>query len=223
MITKYINEAKDYYYDIVMGEIVPGESGPVAVNSKFGWVLSRRSTSASQGNNATLSHQVIQREDPASYVLPASVNQDDRLSDSQQRFWDTKSVGIKSDIVNDRESQSKEFLPEVHFDEEEGRYEVNLPWKQDCFPKATEFRMCVNRLRQLHSRLKKDDSLLEEYNKVIQQQIGSGIIEEVPEQDDSEGYYLPHHGVLKSGKETTKLRVVFDGSSRPDVDSPSIN
>ena len=34
---------------------------------------------------------------------------------------------------------------------------------------------------------------------------------------------LPHHGVLKFEKETTKLRVVFDGSSRPDVDSPSIN
>jgi hypothetical protein len=83
--------------------------------------------------------------------------------------------------------------------------------------------MCVNRLRQLHSRLKKDNTLLEEYNKVIQQQINSGIIESVPEEDDNEGYHLPHHGVLKSERETTKLRVVFDGSARPDIDSPSIN
>ena len=147
--------------------------------------------------------------------MPASVHQDDSLSDSLQRFWDTQSIRIMSDIVNDRESQSKEFLPEVHFDEEEGRYEVNLPWKQDCFLKATGLGMCVNRLRQLHSRLKKDDTLLEEYNYVIQQQIDSGIIEEIPEKDDNKGYYLPHHGVLKSEKETTKLPVVFDGSSRP--------
>ena len=40
-----------YYYDIVMGKIVREDSGPVAVNSKFGWVLSGRSTNASQGNN----------------------------------------------------------------------------------------------------------------------------------------------------------------------------
>lgn len=52
--------------------------------------------------------------------------------------------------------------------------------------------MCVNRLRQLHSRLKKDNTLLEEYNNVIQQQIDSGIIEAVPAEDDNEGYYLPH-------------------------------
>jgi hypothetical protein len=45
----------------------------------------------------------------------------------------------------------------------------------------------------------------------------------VPEEDDNEGYYLPHHGVLKFERETTKLRVVFDGSARPDIDSPSIN
>ena len=118
----------DYYYEIVMGDIVRyvGKwASTVAVNSKFGCVLSGRSASASQSNNATLSHLVIQREDPASYILPGSVNQDDSLSDSPQRFWNTESIGIKIDIVNDGESQSKEFLPEVHFDEEEGRYEVN--------------------------------------------------------------------------------------------------
>jgi hypothetical protein len=63
--------------------------------------------------------------------------------------------------------------------------------------------MCVNRLRQLHSRLKKDNTLLEEYNKVIQQQINSGIIESVPEEDDNEGYYLPHHGVRERDYKTT--------------------
>ncbi|CAB4028472.1 Hypothetical predicted protein [Paramuricea clavata] len=74
------------------------------------------------------------------------------------------------------ETQTTEFLPEIHFDKGEGRYEVNLPWKQNCFPKSTGYGMCVNRFRQLHSRLKKN-TLVEEYNKVIQQQINSGIIE----------------------------------------------
>ena len=29
----------DYYFDILTGEMVRGESGPVAVNSDFGWVV----------------------------------------------------------------------------------------------------------------------------------------------------------------------------------------
>ena len=64
---------------------------------------------------------------------------------------------------------------------------------------------------------------MEEYNNVIQQQIDSGIIGEVPKKEDNDGYYLPHHGVFKTERVTTKLLVVFDGSSRSDVDSPSIN
>ena len=53
----------------------------------------------------------------------------------------------------------------------------------------------------------------------------SGIIEPVSEeQDNNEGtYYLPHHGVVRQDKETTKLRVVFDGSAKPDNSNVSIN
>nr|XP_012136801.1 PREDICTED: uncharacterized protein LOC105662013 [Megachile rotundata] len=41
-----------------------------------------------------------------------------------------------------------------------------------------------------------------------------GYMEQVTEdQDSSDGYYLPHHGVIKVSSETTKLRVVFDGSA----------
>ena len=36
-------------------------------------------------------------------------------------------------------------------------------------------------------------------------------------------YFLHHHGVIREDKETTKLHVVFDGSAKPNEDSPSIN
>ena len=212
----------DYYYDVVIGEVVRGESGPVAVSSKFGWVVSGPSKDTGRNKNATLAHLVIEQEGTAPHLYPDSIKRDDNLTQSLQRFWDTESIGIENDQFSESTKQ-KEFLHKVHFDKEEGRYEVNLPWKQDRSPKATGYDTCVNRLRQLHSRLKKDKDLLEEYNKVIQQQIDSGIIEAVPDEDDYEGYYLPHHGVLKSERETTKLRVVFDGSAKPDINSPSIN
>ena len=34
---------------------------------------------------------------------------------------------------------------------------------------------------------------------------------------------MPHHGVVREDKQTTKLRLVFDGSAKPDGNSPSIN
>ena len=83
---------------------------------------------------------------------------------------------------------------------------------------------CINRLRQLHRKLKGDERLCE-YNNVIKQHTKDGIVERVLDQNEpDEGtYYLPHHGVNRSDKETTKLRVVFDGSAKPDNTNLSIN
>ena len=78
----------DSYYDVVIGEIVRGESGPVAVSSKFGWVVSGPSIDTSQNKNATLAHLVIEREGTASHLLLDGIKRDDNLTESLQRFWD---------------------------------------------------------------------------------------------------------------------------------------
>ena len=70
-------------------------------------------------------------------------------------FRETESIGITDDI------ESATPLPieakrneEISFD---GRhYEVALPWKEDCFPRTNNYRMCEIRLRSLHFKLKKD-------------------------------------------------------------------
>ena len=85
--------------------------------------------------------------------------------------------------------------------------------------------MCSRRLFQLHSRLKKDESLLREYNQTIRQQIDSKIIEECEESQVTEdcSHFLPHHGVIKQDRQTTKLRVIFDGSAKSSNDDLSLN
>ena len=76
----------------------------------------------------------------------------------------------------------------------------------------------------MYSRLKTEPVLLQEYDNVIRQQLRTGIIEEVSEPTKLEGtYYLPHHGVVRREKLTTKVRVVFDGSARHGSSSLSIN
>ena len=47
----------------------------------------------------------------------------------------------------------------------------------------------------------------------------------VPKDDeDFEGaHFVPHHGVLREDRETTKLRIVFDGSARAGKNHYSLN
>ena len=88
------------------------------------------------------------------------------------------------------------------------------------------FENCVARLSSQLKRLRKDPEILKEYDSIIQDQLQSGIIEQVDcakRPDVGRVHYLPHHGVVRRDALTTKLRVVFDASSKPSSDSPSLN
>ena len=54
-----------------------------------------------------------------------------------------------------------------------------------------------------------------------------GIVEKVPECEEDKGendvHYLPHHGVIRKDKVTTKLRVAYDGSATTDTREHSLN
>ena len=75
------------------------------------------------------------------------------------------------------------------------------------------------------ARLKKDETLLQEYDSYFKAQSEAGIIELVPkDEEDFEGaHFLPHYEVLRQDRETTKLRIVFDGSARTDKNHYSLN
>ncbi|CAB4033147.1 Hypothetical predicted protein [Paramuricea clavata] len=68
----------------------------------------------------------------------------------------------------------------------------------------------------------------ERYNKIICDQLEAGIIERVPETSDSSNEktrinFLPHHPVIRRDKDTTKVRVVYDGSANGSNDERSLN
>ena len=77
-------------------------------------------------------------------------------------------------------------------------------------------------LSQLQSRLKKDKALFRDYDHIIREQEREGIVEQTII-NENDGYFLPHHGVIRQDKETTKLRIVFDGSAKPSEDDLSLN
>ena len=110
------------------------------------------------------------------------------------------------------------FFENISFNKEHGRYVVTLPWKRLRPPcdQFDNFNACLTWLYYLRTRLRKDECLLRENECTFQQQMESGIIEQVPksQERDKGCYFLPHHGVIRQDKEMTKLRIVFDGSSK---------
>ena len=134
-------------------------------------------------------------------------------------FWDLESIGIEAK----ESSVYEEFMQNIKF--QNGRYCVRLPWKAHHPPLPDNFSLSQTRLLGLVRRLKQSPHIFKEYDNIIQDQISLGIVEIVSDpwntSRSNQIHYLPHHGVVREDKSTTKLRVVFDATAR--TSGPSLN
>ena len=108
-------------------------------------------------------------------------------------------------------------LHEVSF--KDHRYEVELSWKEFHPPLPNNYNLCQRRLAGLLRRLKQDPDLYCEYKTVIKDQMRKRIVEFVtdsPTLETGKIHYLPHHVIMKQDKSTSKLRIVYDASAKPD-------
>lgn len=115
-----------------------------------------------------------------------------------------------------------QFMEGITF--QDGRYCVQLPWKNPHPPLPDNFKLSQRRLCGLLRRLRQEPSLLQCYDTVIKEQLKEGIVEVVQDPWISvmeKVHYIPHHGVIRDDKQTTKLRIVYDASAKED--GPSLN
>jgi len=133
---------------------------------------------------------------------------------------------LEQRVVDDSQSQTKGGSFLERFQVNNGCYEIHLPWRDYGLEVPDHFALCSSRLRLLDARLLKSPDLLDKYHTIIQEQLKKGIVEMVsedPQDVDTPVHYLPHHGVLCHDKQTTKLRIVFNGSAKTKMDPLSLN
>ncbi len=204
----------DHYWDFVTSiEQRVNQGGPIATYTRLGWVLSapvlvKESRAASI--NLTSTHVLR--------VETKLKTEDSDLQSEVKKFWELESLGIKSQ----EESVYSKFVEDTKFNRE--RYEVKLPWKEEHDVLPDNYKLSQTRLESQLRRLKQKPQVLEEYDRVIKEQLESGVIEKVEELTPKplgKVHYLPHREVVRQDKSTTKLRVVYDASARHN--GPSLN
>ena len=101
-----------------------------------------------------------------------------------------------------------------------------LTWKEHHKLLPDNYENNVAKLSSHLKWLRRDTEVLKEYNSIFQDQLQSGVIEQVDFSkcpDVGKVHYLPHHGVVRRDSMSTKLRIVFDASSKATTNSPSLN
>ena len=200
----------DYYYEMITGDIIRGDIGPVAVSSIFGYMLCGTMSENQSDELRISSNLVIQGH---CETLAVKNTKSDELVDNLKRFWEIDSMGTNDD---ENENKEHEILKDIDFVNK--RYQVRLPWVENELmpPLPEDYNLCKGRLNSPLFRLRKDPDLLKQYDAVFQEQLSTGIIEIVPESEyqDKNVHFIAHQPVIRKDRDTTKTRVVFDASAK---------
>ena len=221
----------DYFYEVVTGNIRKGSAGPIAISNKLGWLISGP-VDLAPGDSQTISnfvscrvigqHLVNESTKEQAEQFVQAVDNENELIETLKQFWKTESVGIEKENEQNEENQRKEI--DITFTGK--NYQVSLPWKDDISePLPSDYDLCHARLKSVYLRLQKDPQLCQEYDAIIQEQLNSGIIEKVPVGTENKANckYIPHHCVICSDHDTTKVRIVVHGSAKSSNDVLTLN
>ncbi|XP_035216171.1 uncharacterized protein LOC118189624 [Stegodyphus dumicola] len=183
-------------------------SGLAAIETKLGWTLFGKNGMREISDNSAL-------------LVTSMLNKEILISD----LWSLDSLGIldpseKKSKLELQEEARDHFLSTVKVNEE-GRFQVSLPWLDNHLPLKDNYDLAVKRLASTVKRLKAE-KLYDAYGEVFSEWEQEGIIEEVPKSEiDVTCHYLPHRHVVKENS-TTRIRPVFDASAKQ-KGSPSLN
>ena len=188
----------DYYQDVMTGCMRHmSTSGPIAMESMFGWILGGRVRSTEEESAQTL------------FVRASSAGED------LERIWNLESIGIESSPFSSacQEKQSIETAAVAHFENtctrlNDGRYEVRWPKKENFHTLPEDDKLARLRLERCEKALERSGRR-QEYEKAIMQYIDEGYAERAPSTPDGPLHVMSHHAVYKNGK----IRIVFDASA----------
>ena len=129
--------------------------------------------------------------------------------------------------VEDRGDTNSEILNEFKENitrKDDGRYQITFPWISGRKPTDTNEQQSRKRLQYVNRKLDKTPELKQEYDNIVNQQLSAGVVENAPEIPTGDRvYYMPHKPVARQNATTTKVRMVFDASAKPNATSDSIN
>ena len=197
----------DYLWSFQTGSTRRGKAGdPVAVETELGWVLSGPLRMQEAGSASVL--QVN---------FAGQTSDIESLERNVQKLWSFEALGI-----NEKDKVHEEFLDSINFTG--NRYSVKLPWKEGHDKLPDNYANSLGRMKSQLKRLRKEPELLKEYHAIIKEQVELEIVEPVAELEKANKvHYLPHQAVIRKDAVTTKVRIVYDASSKESKLGTSLN
>ncbi|PIC31055.1 hypothetical protein B9Z55_022095 [Caenorhabditis nigoni] len=153
---------------------------------------------------------------------------DEYIAKLIEQLYRVENLGIEpaSQLEKSKKSQ-EQFLEEFEnslVTTPGGTVQVSLPWNGRQERMGNNKKLAFSRLLQLIGKLTGKPDLTRSFEKILQEQLDTGIIERCTPDMDNQGplYYAPQSAVFKANSQNTKVRIVGDSSAHQ-KDQLSVN
>ncbi|GFV86579.1 integrase catalytic domain-containing protein [Trichonephila clavipes] len=182
----------EVFYELMLpGQFKTEGSNVIFQNTVFGFIVSGSISSDAQG------------KEHCGFIQAA-----DNLEHSIKKFWEIENVEINS-VKTSELDICEDHFKNTHSRDDQGRYTVAMPLKvPSCLGESRQ--TAIQRLNSLWKRLRRDKEYLSLYEKFLQEYEDLSYMREIKADGSGVSFYMPHHGVYRPEKSTTKLRTVFN-------------
>ena len=148
------------------------------------------------------------------------------LLENLEFLWNKEMLGVKpQEYRKTDEIAIKKFYESVEWHEDLKKYSVGMPFNYRIERLKPNKELAYARLHQLIKKFVQDKTFAVQYALVIKEYIEKYAELVLDPEAPTEGpvCYLPHRAVVRTDSNTTKLRIVFDGSAKCGRDEVCLN
>lgn len=195
----------DLFWDLVGSQTIRlGIGKPVLCQTVLGWIVSGPVT-YNNGKSSDIVCNFTQSDS-------SSVDSFNKIQTDLVKFWNLEEVNSQSSNYFPEEKLCEEYFIKNTTRLDSGHFCVRIPLKQSPSVLGESFQRASKCLSSLERRLKSKPEFSKLYCDFMSEYETLGHMTEIRHCDSPNGYFIPHHGVLRESSTTTKLRVVFNAS-----------
>nr|CAI5846002.1 unnamed protein product [Callosobruchus analis] len=192
------------FYDMLLpGKISLGKNMPVCQNSRLGWFLA--------GNITMFMDNQI-----SCNLTMTQCNK--QLHEQIEKFWAIEECSHTVPLTKEEEECEALFKQTTIREEETGKFIVTLPIRENSGELGDSFETAKSQFFSLEKKLQKNKDLKGHYTEFMNEYQALGHMTKIePHEVESftnNIFYCPHHAVINENSSTTRVRVVFNASSK---------
>lgn len=194
-----------WYHESLLTRVIRQENQPTLVETKFGWTVGGEFPVPS----------------PASTYISCftqSPNSDrDELNEKIEKFLELESIGSKNKSLSAEEKHCLKLFDLTTRQDSTGRVFVHLPFNNKVNELGSNWNNSLSQFFMQEKKRNGDSQFNLGYCEYFREYESSQHMTELSINSKTDGYFLPHHGVVRASSTSTKIRPVFNASSKSET------